>query len=347
MRLVLPFLALATPALANDGFGGLSATGLTFGQTEAVAMEEEHLFIGIDTVAVDYSFRNITGQDVTGEVIFPLPPIAVWSGYEAMMNLPEDLTQEDLVGFTATVDGKPVQVTIDRIAVLEEGYDEENPPSKQYDNPGRDVTADLERLGIPLTLDYMAVRDVLLSFPEAERSEVAALGLAEYYDGDAANDIPPDVWGAWSIVTRYHWTQTFPAGKVVKISHSYTNRPPGGLFYWSDPPEDYQTTLKDMYCIDDGTSKALVKALKNPEGDEFGNYGTAYNISYVLRTANSWAGPIGTFTLTLDKGAPENVISLCAEGVKKTGPTTFVVEKSNYSPERDLEVLIVQPMQPN
>lgn len=347
MRLVLPFLALATPALANDGFGGLSATGLTFGQTEAVAMEEEQLFIGIDTVAVDYTFRNITGQDVTGEVIFPLPPIAVWSGYEAMMNLPEDLTQEDLVGFTATVDGKPVQVTIDRIAVLEEGYDEENPPAKQYDNPGRDVTADLERLGIPLTLDYMAVRDVLLSFPKAERNEVAALGLAEYYDGDAANDIPPDVWGAWSIVTRYHWTQTFPAGKVVKISHSYTNRPPGGLFYWSDPPEDYQTTLKDMYCIDAGTSKALVKALKNPEGDEFGNYGTAYNISYVLRTANSWAGPIGTFTLTLDKGAPENVISLCAEGVKKTGPTTFVVEKSNYSPDRDLEVLIVQPMQPN
>lgn len=347
MRLVLLSLALASPALANDGFGGLSATGLTFGQTDAVAMEEERLFIGIDTVAVDYSFRNTSDKDVTGEVIFPLPPIAVWSGYEAMMNLPEDLTQKDLVGFTATVDGALMQVTIDRIAVLEEGYDEETPPSRQYDNPGRDVTADLERLGIPLTLDYMAVRDVLLSFPAERRNEVAALGLAEYYDGDAANDIPPDVWGAWSIVTRYHWTQTFPAGTVVKVSHSYTNRPPGGLFYWTDPPEEYQTYLKDQYCIDDGTSKALAKALKNPEDDEFGNYGTAYNISYVLRTANSWAGPIGTFTLTLDKGAPENVISLCAEGVRKTGPTTFVVEKANYSPDRDLEVLIVQPMQPN
>lgn len=346
MRLfLLPALLLATPTLANDGFGGLSATGLTFGQTDAVAMEEEKLFIGIDKVAVDYVFRNTTDQDVTGEVIFPLPPVAVWAGYEAMMNLPEDLTQEDLVGFTATVDGQPVTVTIDRIAVLEDGFDEENPPSKQYDNPGRDVTADLERLGIPLTLDYLAVREVLLAFPEEKRNELAALGLAEYYEGDAANAIPPDVYGAWAIVTRYHWTQTFPAGKVVKISHSYTNRPPGGLFYWSDPPEDYQTYLKDQYCIDEGTSKALAKALKNPEGDEFGNYGTAYNISYVLRTANSWAGPIGKFTLTLDKGDPKNVISLCAEGVKKTGPTTFVVEKTDYSPDRDLEVLIVQPMQ--
>lgn len=345
MRHVLLFLILATPALANDGFGGLSATGLTFGQTDAVAMEEENLFIGVDKIAVDYSFRNTTDRDVAGEVIFPLPPIAVWSGYEAMMNLPEDLTQEDLVGFTATVDGQPVELTIDRIAVLEDGFDEETPPSRQYDDPGRDVTADLERLGIPLTLDYMAVRDVLMSFPEEKRTEVASLGLAEYYAGDAANDIPPDVWGAWSIVTRYHWRQEFPAGAVVKVSHSYANRPPGGLFYWSDPPEDYQTYLKDQYCIDDATSKALAKALKNPEGDEFGNYGTAWNISYVLRTANSWAGPIGKFTLTLDKGDPKNVISLCAEGVKKTGPTTFVVEKQNYSPDRDLELLIVQPMQ--
>lgn len=345
MRLVLfPALLLATPALANDGFGGLSATGLTFGQTDAVEMVEEALTIGIDRISVDYTFRNTSDQDVTGEVIFPLPPVGVWSGYEAMMNLPEDLTQEDLVGFTATVDGQPVQVTIDRIAVVEEGWDQPNPPSKQYDNPGRDVTADLERLGIPLTLDYMAVRERLLSFPKEKRTELAALGLAEYYEGDPASDIPPDVWGSWAIVTRYHWTQTFPAGKEVKISHSYTNRPPGGLFYWSDPPEEYQAYLTDMYCIDAGTSKAIAKALKNPEGDEFGNYGTAYNISYVLRTANSWAGPIGKFTLTLDKGDPKNVISLCAEGVKKTDPTTFVMEKTDYSPDRDLEVLIVQPM---
>ncbi|MBN8631347.1 MAG: DUF4424 family protein [Rhodobacterales bacterium] len=341
---LLPALLFAAPALANDGFGGLSATGLTFDQTEAVAMEEERLFIGIDTVAVDYVFRNLTDKDVTGEVIFPLPPVAVWSGYEAMMNLPEDLSQPDLVGFTAMVDGQPVAVTIDRIAVVEDGYDEANPPSKQYDNPGRDVTAELERLGIPLTLDYMAVREVLLGLPEERRQEVAELGLAEYYEGDAANDIPPDVWGAWSIVTRYHWTQDFPAGQVLKVSHSYTNRPPGGLFYWTDPPEDYQTTLADQYCIDGGTSKAMAKALKNPQGDEAGNYGTAWNISYVLRTANSWAGPIGRFTLTLDKGDPKNVISLCAEGVRKTGPTTFVVEKTDYTPERDLEVLIVQPM---
>lgn len=345
MRLSLFITLLASlPAAANDGFGGLSATGLTFGQTEAVAMEEEALFIGIDKISVDYVFRNITDKNVTGEVIFPLPPVHVWSSYEAMMNLPEDLSKVDLVDFSATVDGQPVQVTIDRIAVQETNFDDVIVLATQYDSPGRDVTADLERFGIPMTLDWEIAREALLALPEDKRNEIAAAGLAEYYEGDAANGIPPDVWGNWSIVTRYHWTQTFPAGKVLRVSHAYTNRPSGGLFYWTDPPEDYHLYLKDQYCIDDSTSKALVKTLQNPEGDDYGNFGTSWNIAYVLRTANSWAGPIGKFTLTLDKGAPENILSLCAEGVKKTGPTTFVIEKTNYTPDRDLEILVVQPM---
>ena len=71
LALCLAFCGTALPALANDGFGGLSATGLTFGQTDAVAMEEEKLFIGIDKITVDYVFRNTTDKDVTGEVIFP------------------------------------------------------------------------------------------------------------------------------------------------------------------------------------------------------------------------------------------------------------------------------------
>ncbi|MFN3994670.1 MAG: DUF4424 family protein [Tabrizicola flagellatus] len=346
MRLsLLPVaLCLATPVHANDGFGGLSATGLTFGKTDSIAMEEENLFIGIDRIAVDYVFRNLTDADVTGEVIFPLPPVGVWSGYESMMNLPEDLSAPDLVGFTATVDGRPVQVAIDRIAIIEDGYDEENPPSKQYDNPGRDVTANLQRLGIPLTLEIEPVRDALLALAPAQQAEAKSLGLAEFYPAGQGISLEDEVYAGWSIVTRYHWTQTFPAGATVRISHSYTNRPPGGVFYWTHPPEDWQLYFKEQYCIDEGTSKAMAKALVGSGGAEFGNTGTAYNISYVLRTANSWAGPIGRFTLTLDKGDPRNVISLCADGVRKTGPTTFVIEKTNYTPDRDLEILVVQPL---
>lgn len=334
---------IALPAAANDGFGGLAATGLTFSETEAVAMEEEDLFIGIDRISVDYVFRNITDKDVTGEVIFPLPPIPASANLESAWNLPEDPDRDNLVNFTAVVDGVAVPVGIDRIAVIEEPWEEGRALSEQYDTPGRDVTADLARLGVPLTLDPYRVQEALLALDPAKRAEAVRLGLAEFLDTEAG--APGYVYPLWSVVLRYHWTQTFPAGAVVKISHAYENRPSGGVFSWADPPEDYMATLVDLYCIDAGTSRALIKALAvtGEDGSEY-SAGMAYNIAYVLRTANSWAGPIGKFRLTLDKGAAGNVISLCADGVTKTGPTTFVIEKTDYVPDRDLQILVALPM---
>ena len=150
---LLAALLPATPVAANDGFGGLSATGLTFGQTEAVVMEEEDLFISLDKIAVSYVFRNVTAQDVTGEVIFPLPPIFVGDLMMSSFNLPQDANRDDLVGFTARVNGAPVAVSIDRIAVLPAPWQEDTPASAQYDTPGPDVTATLNQVGIPLSID--------------------------------------------------------------------------------------------------------------------------------------------------------------------------------------------------
>jgi hypothetical protein len=342
MRLFLAFALLATPvfappALANDGFGGLTATGLTFSQTDAVAMETEDLFIGIDRITVDYTFRNTTEADVTGEVIFPLPPIHVGFILESQWNLPEDPDRENLVNFTATVDGKPVSLTIDRIAVIEPPYDEARPLSAQYDTPGQDVTADMERLGLPLSLNAETVIAALAALTPDQQEEAASLGLAEFSEGYS--------YPQWSIVLRYHWTQTFPAGQVTQISHAYENRSGGGIFGWSHPPEEYQQYAVDQYCIDEGTSKALVKALRQePTDGEAYSMGMSWNIAYVLRTANSWAGPIGRFKLTIDKGDVRNILSLCADGIKKTGPTTFVMEKTDFTPMQDLQILIATPM---
>lgn len=336
------FALLATSSFANDGYGGLSATGLTFGKTDAVAMLEEDLFISLDKVTVDYVFRNLTEADVSGEMIFPLPPISISAVYESMMNLPEDVHRDNLVEFTATVNGQQVPVSINRIAVIEPGWDENFKPSMSYENPGLDVTEDLKRLGLPLTLDMDQIRTGLLALSPKQRAEASALGLAAFSAADPDTETEQDVWPQWSIVIRYHWTQTFPAGQDLMVSHEYINLPPGGLFSWSTDAEEWKTHLIDTYCIDKGTSNAIDKALTRP-GTEEGGLGSAIFMSYVLRTANSWAGPIGKFRLTVDKGAAGNILSLCAEGVKKTGPTTFVVEKENYTPPKDLEILVVQP----
>ena len=341
-RAALVLLLAAAPASANDGFGGLAATGLTFSQTDAVAMEEEDLFISVDRITVDYVFRNLTDADVTGEVIFPLPPVSVSGIVESPWNLPDDPDRPNLVNFTAVVDGVEVPLTIDRIAVIERPWEEGRPLAEQYDTPGRDVTADLARLGVPLSLNGDKVIAALLALDDAAKAEVKALGLAEFYDEGTEAQY---VYATWSVALRYHWTQTFPAGAVVKISHAYENRSSGGLFGWSDPPEDYQVAMADQYCIDAGTSRALAKALRYTETDgSVYSMGTSWNIAYVLRTANSWAGPIGKFRLTVDKGKPGRIVSLCADGLRKTGPTTFVMEKTNFTPDRDLEILVAEPM---
>ncbi len=340
--LAAAFCLAAGTASANDGFGGLSATGLTFGRTDAVAMETEDLTIGFDRIHVAYQFRNLTAQDVTGEVIFPLPPIAISHLMMSDFNLPEDLGRENLVDFTARVDGRPVAVNIDRIAVIEPEWDESRPLSAQYDTPGREVTAVLARHGIPLTLDPFEAIDAILVLSQAAQAELVAEGAVEFFtpeEGEA------EVWPLWSVVLRYHWTQTFPAGAVVRVEHDYESRPTGGLFYWSHPPDDWLVDTVARYCIDEATSAAIMARLTPAEEDSGQVWGVSWNIAYVLRTANSWAGPIGRFRLTVDKGAETRIVSLCAEGLRRTGPTTFVMEKTGFVPERDLEIIIVAPLE--
>lgn len=340
-RALLTLALLATPAVANDGYGGFSATGLTFSETDAVAMESEDLYISPTKVRVAYEFRNLTGTDVTGEVIFPMPPVSLWGTLESMWNLPEDLSPLDIVNFKAVVDGVDVPVSIDRIAVIEPPWEENRPASLQYDAPGRDVTADLERFGIPLSLNAVEISELLVSLDQATKDELVALDLAEFYP--AGDGMPEAGIPHWSIITRYHWTQTFKAGAVTKVSHEYDNRPAGGLFGWEEPVPDYMEAVRDLYCVDAGTSRALVKLLaqKDETGETY-SMGEAMNISYVLKTANSWAGPIKRFKLTIDKGDPANIVSLCADGIKKTSPTTFVMEKTDFVPERDLDILVVK-----
>ncbi len=345
MRGFLVVLVLwAGRAAANDGFGGLSATGLTFGQTDAVMMESEDLTITPDRITVVYTFRNVTDADVTGEMIFPLPPIPIGGQLMSAWNLPADLAAANPFGFTAVVDRRPVVLDTDRIAVIEPPWEEGRPAASQYDTPGRDVTAVLQRHGLPLTLDAQDITTRLAAMDAAARADLTAEGVAEWYEPQPGEDFPEEVWANWSVVLRHHWTQTFPAGATVRIEHSYAHHPAGGLFYWQHPPaDDWYQELRTRYCIDDGTSRAIMQVLpRDPDYDQA--YGMAWNIQYILRTANSWAGPIGRFRLTLDKGAEDRVISLCAEGVVKTGPTTFVIERTDFAPGHDLDILLVGPL---
>jgi hypothetical protein len=70
-------------------------------------------------------------------------------------------------------------------------------------------------------------------------------------------------------------------------------------------------------------------------------YVSEERIEYVLKTGANWAGPIGDFTLTVDKGKRDNLVSFCANGVEKIPPTQFRVHYKNFTPTADLAILIL------
>jgi len=64
-------------------------------------------------------------------------------------------------------------------------------------------------------------------------------------------------------------------------------------------------------------------------------------LEYILTTARNWRGPIGRFHLTLDKGKPDNLLSLCWNGLTKTSPTTFEATITNFVPDHDIRLLVL------
>lgn len=129
----------------------------------------------------------------------------------------------------------------------------------------------------------------------------------------------------------YFWTQRFPAGRTIVVEHSY--KP--ALWQAFAPSPSAEDTAR--YCIDAGTRKAIGDVARADRDKLYFSNG----LNYILKTARNWSGPIGDFHLTIDKGDARNVLSLCLDGIKKTGPTRFELRKKDFVPDRDLALLFV------
>jgi len=132
----------------------------------------------------------------------------------------------------------------------------------------------------------------------------------------------------------YHWIQTFPAGKQVFVSHKY--KPIHGSFFTSE----YEGTRKPFtrlftstYCTEPNLLDWLLKTQR-----------TVFEVHYILRTGANWQGPIGKFSLTIKKDDPEQKVSLCGYPVRQVDPTTFVWEKRNFTPAKDLKIVFAQAL---
>lgn len=301
-------------ASANDSTAVLGAGGLQLVRTPWIELLSEDLSVSGDAVRVTYRFRNTNTAPVTSVVAFPLPALDAVVP-EAMNVVLPNAASPNFVDFTMSVDGKPITPAIDEhVTAL-----------------GVDRTEMLRGMNLPLNPLADGLYERLQNLPAAERDALSKAGLV-YVDEYS-------VQAAWRLETTFYWEQTFPPGREVVVEHSY--RPVVGHFFFGDYVFE-DAAMRETYCIDSDFEKAARAKLAKIK-DSPNPYLSGRRVSYILTTANNWASRIGSFRLVVDKGSPDALVSFCGEGVRKIGPTQFEVTATDYSPDRELEILIVAP----
>lgn len=322
---------LVAPAMANDTTAELAAGGLVLTKTDAIEMKSEDLYVSTEAVRVTYRFLNTSGKDVTTRVAFPMPDVGGPEFQYRITAIPNPTDGANVLDFKTVVDGKPVKMEVEQKAFVK----------------GVDRTAWLTKRGVPLAVYLPGIGAKLDALSKSDKAEALALGLVgmEEYEDDKGV-LQRHLHPAWTVKTTFHWEQTFPAGRELVVQHSY--RPAAGgsagtiIGQQGFGATDEWREVQKRYCVDTVFLDAVVRIKGKLDYPPF----SEARIAYVLKTGGNWAKPIGDFRLVVDKGSPKNLVSFCATDTKKIGPTQFEIRKTNWTPPRDLNVLILIPYPP-
>jgi hypothetical protein len=319
--------AIASPVLANDTLAEVKTGGLIFAQSDDVSMAQEDLFISSSEVRVDYIFENTSGKDVENLVAFPMPDVV---GQVDGNSAISDYDSDNFLHFSTVQDGKPITANLQQRVI----------------SLGVDVTDEFAKRGIPVLPYSQKTVDALAKLPETVRKDWIARGLIyPMTEGDANGVAKVDLVPLWTLRSTYWWRTVFPAGKKVSVQHRYTPAVGGtvaiSFLDGNEPKGERFDEYSRKYCLDEGFIKVAQQHAREAEAGG-PNYTESW-ISYVLSTGANWAGPIRRFQLTIDKGKPGNLISFCGSNVQKIGPTTFRMTAEDFNPEKDFDILILNP----
>jgi hypothetical protein len=313
---IVAALALAAPAWANDSTAEHAAGGLVLTRSSDIDMVSEDLFVSAGEVRVRYVFRNRSPKEIRTVVAFPMPDRDLGQEREMDVAYPS--------GFQTRVDGRAVAMKVERKAML----------------GGTDHSALLAAMGLAAD----SGSEALDRLKPAEKGRLVKLGLAEPDEYDSGRGWERHLAPAWTVKETWFWEQAFPAGRDLVVEHRYVPGTGGSVDAALGFPE-FRTTREGKamirdYCVEPaflaGLDRLRRRSASTPE----------QRIGYILTTGGNWRSPIGDFRLVVDKGAPGNLVSFCAEGVRKISPTRFEVRKKSWRPDRDLRILIVQAQPP-
>jgi hypothetical protein len=316
--------ALIDIAVANDSAAELSIGGLVFKQTAEVAMLSEDLSISPQTISVRYRFLNQSAAPVTLTVAFPLPDIDLNDGDSIAFPTADPV---NFVGFQTKVEGKPVELKIVQHALLGD----------------KDVSAVIRAAGLPL-LPLGGMHERIAALPAAARDRLINDGLLIPIGSDEYGK--PLYSGSWIVKTSAVRQQEFPPGRPVTVEHRY--RTSLGVSFdtvlrkavrESKGMQQEFARYRSEFCVDD----ALLKGIDKLAGDAPENTAKLreQRISYILKTGANWSGPIKDFRMVIDKGRADRLTSFCADNVRKLSPTTFEMRAKDFTPSRDMKILII------
>jgi len=315
-------------AIANDSVAELSAGGTTLARSDAIEMQKEELFLSRNEVRVSYVFRNHSDAPVETIVAFPMPDIKA-DPYESIAFPGE--ARDNFLNFQVEVNGERLEPELQQRAFA----------------AGLDVTDDLVRAGIGLVPGASGQQEAIDQLDAGRLTDFLSRGILVKEEFDAGNGWETHYAPVWNLQSAYWWTMRFDPDVPTTVKHWYQPGIGGvaGLtFIDADGAPGYtQDEYIKTYCIDEGLISAARKLLarqKQSGGDDYLPY-FEQHLSYVLTTGANWYGPIGEFHLVIDKGSTDTLVSFCGDGVRKTGPTTFEMHKSDYVPERDMNVLFL------
>jgi hypothetical protein len=312
---------------ANDSSAELGAGGLVLTRNDDIQMRSEDLYLSATEVRVNYIFFNKAERDVTIHVAFPMPDVTL---SEEPLTIPTNAA-ENLLDFKTVVNGRAVVANVEQKAFVGD----------------IEHTALLRSLGIPLAPHTGSAVEGLNKLPREKLSDLEKnklIELQEMNEGDGWKTYPLP---RWTLKTTWFWEQTFAANSELHVEHKY--KPATGdsaVTFLGEPSVEAELWLeeyKQKYCID----RDFLNTIKRARAAVKFDYGAPFSekrISYILKTGANWAGPIENFRLVVDKGDPKNIVSFCGKGVKKISPTQFEVRYQNYLPKKDLDVLILRPL---
>lgn len=212
-------------------------------------------------------------------------------------------------------------ISKDKIRVAYQFYNSSDKPiSTRVAFPLPEAYLDADGSSLPYTEETLPKDKNILDF------SVVVEGKQQAFQSEDKRTVDQET-GAITHKITHHWMQTFPAKKTLSIVHEYTPGLGGGVGYGLQNEESGQ------YCIDSDLKRWIQKQLQ-------AHYDTpTTTIKYILTTGANWKGPIGKFKLTVKKSDPNEKLSFCGTGVKKVDAKTFVMEKTNFTPTKDLNII--------